>query len=248
MHPLRQRISSCSVFCLATAVGLLLCLSASAMGGTLSATYFRVDVASSLGNEHYEVLSTDPSIDYDAGTYTWSWSTGAHALGSVATLNSANLTIVGDPQIALGFALTAGEADTTVTVTTATLSFASLADPNGAAFASVTLTRNGATHTATLTGNGYAGSAYTAYLSGTPWDESPYLPYLETTTSTSLSDGTGGFLPISGMVSSIQVQYSFVLSAGDQASGSSNYAIIPEPASLALLAASGLMLLRRRRS
>jgi MYXO-CTERM domain-containing protein len=60
-----------------------------------------------------------------------------------------------------------------------------------------------------------------------------------------MADNTGGWLEIPGAVSSMQVEYSFVLSAGDQASGSSNYAIVPEPAGLALLVV-GAALVRRR--
>jgi len=245
MHSLHRR--NFAHWCLVrfgVLIALVLCAAAPAMAGTLSATYFHIRAQSTLGDEEWSFLTSD--VPYDPATHTWSWMLGgSEPLGSVATLTAANLMIVGDPQIAMGFALSAGEADATITITTATLAFGSMANPDSIAAAGITLTRSGAPHMATLTGNGYNGSAYTALIDGTPWSESPNLPYIETETSASLSDNTGGWLGVPGVVSSMQVQYSFVLSAGDQASGTSNWMMVPEPTSLALLAIGALFLRRR---
>ena len=59
-------------------------------------------------------------MSYDAGSQTWDWTAAGQFvdLGGIATLGSANLTAQGDPRrLSLGFALTAGANDTTVTIT-----------------------------------------------------------------------------------------------------------------------------------
>lgn len=53
--------------------------------------------------------------------------------------------------------------------------------------------------------------------------------------------------PIAGTVTSIRTQYSFSLSAEDQASGTSSFGIIPAPGAAALLAMGGAVTARRRR-
>ena len=55
-----------------------------------------------------------------------------------------------------------------------------------------------------------------------------------------------GFLPIGETVNDMSSLVSFTLSAQDLASGTSSYVIVPEPASLAVLALGALALLRRR--
>jgi hypothetical protein len=155
--------------------------------------------------------------------------------------------IIGDPQIAMGFALTAGAADTTVTITSAALSFSPLMNPTAAASAGLTLTQTGGAANAYL--NGLAGNLNHAYAAdynvppGTVFGE--YVTGLATTTTISGSGNSGGFVVIPGAVSSMQAVYSFVLSAGDQASGTSNFLLVPEPATLALLAC-GVLFARRR--
>lgn len=117
-----------SVFTVALAAGM----SVPVWAGEVSSTFFMIEVESSLGSESWSIASAD--VDYNPATETWSWaSTGALDLGDVARLDQAFLTIVGDPQIALGFAITAGAADTTVTITSAVLSFDPLVNPDGAA-------------------------------------------------------------------------------------------------------------------
>jgi hypothetical protein len=148
----------------------------------------------------------------------------------------------------MGFAITAGQADTTVTILSTVLSFDPLVNPNGAASAGLTLTEAGGNPPASLVGlTGDLGSAYAAYYNvppGTVFAE--FVPSLYTATTTSGSGNTGGWVLIPDTVSSMQVEYSFVLSAMDLASSTSNYLIVPEPAGLALLAVGAIALLRRR--
>jgi hypothetical protein len=212
----------------------------------VSTTFFSIDVESALGSESWSIASAD--VNYDPATETWSWSGNNISLGDVATLEQAFLTVVGDPQIALGFAIAAGEADTTVTITSTILSFDPLVNPDGAASAGVTLTEAGSNPPATLVGlAGDLGSVYAAYYNvppGTVFAE--FVPGLTTDTTISDSDSTGGWVLIPDTVSNMQVQYSFTLSAMDLASSTSNYLIVPEPAGLALLALGAVALLRRR--
>lgn len=227
--------------------GMALCVSAPVWAGEVSSTFFTIDVDSAVGSESWSIASAD--VDYDPATQTWSWaSDGFIELGEVARLDQAFLTIVGDPQIALGFAITAGAADTTVTISSAVLSFDPLVNPDGAASAGVTLTEAGDNPPANLVGlAGDLGSAYAAYYNtppGTVFAE--FVTSLTTDTTTSESGSTGGWVLIPDTVSSMQAQYSFTLSAGDLASGTSNFLIVPEPAGLAMLALGAVALLRRR--
>jgi hypothetical protein len=55
--------------------------------------------------------------------------------------------------------------------------------------------------------------------------------------------------PIAGSVSSIQAKFAFMLSAGDSASGSGTFTVIPEPGTAVMLlcALAALAASRRRR-
>jgi hypothetical protein len=228
-------------------VAVLLGMSAGGVAGEISTTFFAIEVQSALGSESWSIASAD--VDFDPTTDTWSWMDSDIQLGDVATLNQATLVIVGDPQIAMGFALTAGGADTTVTITSAILSFGPFVNPDGAASAGLTLTETGGDPIANLVGlAGDVGSAYAAYYNvppGTVFAE--FVPGLTTDTTISDDGDTGGWVLIADTVANMQAQYSFTLSAEDQASGTSNFLIIPEPAGLALLAFGGISALARRR-
>ncbi|GJM19448.1 MAG: hypothetical protein DHS20C14_16610 [Phycisphaeraceae bacterium] len=60
------------------------------------------------------------------------------------------------------------------------------------------------------------------------------------------SAAPGVFLPI-GPVTEMEINYSFELTAGDQASGTAFFIVFPTPASAALLGLGGLVAVRRRR-
>ncbi|MFQ5805472.1 MAG: PEP-CTERM sorting domain-containing protein [Phycisphaerae bacterium] len=229
------------------AIGAMFCTSAGVSAGELSETFFRIDVSNSNDSAFFEVLSQDVEWDPDLGG--WSWSDVGITLGDIASLDQANLTILGDPQIGLNFAMTAFAQDITVTISSAILSFGPFVNPDGLASAGLTLTESNG-DTATLTGLGGAGgSAYVATYNtppGTIFAEFvPQLSVSEPYGSVSGSASTG-WLTISDTVTNMQAQFNFILTAMDQASGTSIYVIIPEPASLALLALGGLALGRRR--
>ncbi len=228
------------------AVGALLCSGGVAAAGELSDTFFRIDVSNANDSAFFEVLSQD--VEYNPELGGWTWSDMGIVLGEVASLDQATLTILGDPQISLSFAMTAGALDTTVTISSAVLSYAPFVNPNGLASGGLTLTESNG-DTATLTGLGGSGNAYVASYNtppGTVFAEFVPQLYVSQAYGSASDSGSTGWLPISDTVTSMQAQYEFTLTAADQASGTSVFVIIPEPAGLALLALGGLVLGRRR--
>ena len=249
MRP-RNRPARCLGMAAPALLAVALLLSSSALAGSLSVTYFKIEANNDAGNASWNVPSIDPSISYDSGTHTWSWSTGLRTLANGAVLNNATLTIVGDPdpfpRIGLTFSANAGASDTTFTIRTAVLTFDSpLSSTDLLATSSLTLTRQGDPHTASVWGRGGDSGtyAYAAYYNSSLAYE--LLPGLTTETSDTQSANTG-WSAAAEAVSSTRVLQAFEVSAGDQTSGSSNYVITPEPASLALLALVGLASSRRR--
>jgi MYXO-CTERM domain-containing protein len=243
---IRPRLAVCRAVSVLVAVAALLCSSGVATAGDLSDTFFRIDVSNANDSAFFEVLSED--VEYDPELGGWSWSGLGIPLGEVASLDQATLEIIGDPQITLNFAMTAFALDTTVTISSAVLSFSPFVNPDGLASAGLTLTESNG-DTATLTGLGGSGNAYVANYNtppGTLFAE--FVPQLYVSQEYGSTSGSGstGWLPIADTVTSMQAQYNFLLTAGDQASGTSVFVIIPEPAGLALLALGGLMLGRRR--
>jgi hypothetical protein len=155
-----------------------------------------------------------------------------------------------EPYVNLRFAVEAGATDTTFDITSAVVSFDPLLRPDAYASAGVTLTsdNNGATITGLLSGMNYqarynGGSVYASLVAGF------LIPGDQTVVSTDRKPAAGPET-IFATVSSIQSEFHFTLSALDQASGTSRFevvpSLVPEPATLSLLALGGLALVRRR--
>lgn len=236
----------------ALSVGALMLVSTAS--ADLSNVVFRIEATNSLGSGVYEVTADQGSWDGD--TYTWGGGNvdimdeGGNV---IATLMHAQVNAVADPQVGILFDVVAGATDTQFTISSGELSFPAITNATGVASAGLTVTDAGQDNGAIATGNGGSGgSAYQANYNGlapagTLFAE--FIPSVIVSTpggSSTGSGSTGGFIAIPGTVTSMSAQYSFMLSALDSASGTSNFVIVPEPASVALLALGALALIRRK--
>ncbi len=160
-----------------------------------------------------------------------------------------------NPAVNLGFAMQAGNAETTFTVRSALLSFPTIANPSGRAHTAITATDGVDEEGGLLTGlgTGAGGGAYLAQYNtfvpnGTTFTElvsSITIPALDGATLNEAYPSDGSWQPIGVPVSNISTQISFTISANDLASGTSLFEIVPEPSAL-LLGLLGLGWLRRR--
>ncbi len=209
------------------------------------------------GKGNYELnlaIPTDP----------WDWELDApvsifDSSGStlLATIDSLSVALDGDPAVTLNFAVTAGASATFVSVTSSTVAFAPIS--NGEAFATAALSLtdgngNGASANGVFPGT----KAYQARFNGGSVFANLVSPVAAGPGSSSIGterDPLAGTVVIPGSTTSIQSEFSFVLSARDSASGTSRFQVnipgnnIPEPSSwvLASLAVLGWVWLGRRR-
>lgn len=173
----------------------------------------------------------------------------------LATIDGLSLTYDGDPQILIGFALTAGNANTAFSISSALVAFPALTNPQASATAAITVTDNGTTG-GTATGLFPGVKSYEASYNGGSVFADLVSPVIAPPGSSGIGNERfpvpiGSTIAIPGSVSSMAAEFNFVLSANDSASGTSNFTIIvPEPSSIFLAMAGGMALLlavRRRK-
>jgi MYXO-CTERM domain-containing protein len=225
------------------------------LADNLSNIVFEVQVSNANGSGSFAVTQ-DMGVFVTPEMFLWSLSGAVPILDDdenvIATLTGGTATYIGDPQIAMGFSLFAGALDTMVTIKSGLLAFPTIGNPQGLVSAGLTLTdSNGNGGTLTGPGGVLASYQYNGFVPGG-------TSFVDLTGSLAAGPGqsasgaanTGGFIPVGEAVSDMSFQYSFLLSAGDQASGTSNYVInaIPAPAGLALLGVCGMLGRRRRRA
>jgi hypothetical protein len=227
-----------SLWVILMAAAILLAVSHSAQAEFIGSVV-TVEASSSLGSaSHSWDLPSEPT-----DRLVWSLDGKYDLLGAqgelIGSLNQAVVTLEGDPAVGLSFAVSAGNAATTFTITTASVSFPPLTGVTGFASAGVTLTDgnplpgNGASLALTKSNTGLYQATYN---SGTMFSE--LLGAVSIPGKGSISANTdSGLLAIGGTVTDIQASYAFTLSANDAASGSSQFEVVgvPEPSVFAMI-------------
>lgn len=235
----------------AVAAAALLAGSASA---DISSVVFSITATLDNGNgPSYPLeIELDPNGIDGNGDYQWTLANPIDVNDgngqNVFTLDGAGVTIFADPSVALNFNVIAGMQNTVFTVDSAVLGFAPLANAVGRATAAVSVTDlNGDGATFSPTGTGAYGSYYNG--GGTLFQE--LLPGAVVAAANSTATASDvfpavGYQNIGTTLTDIQSDWNFTLSAGDLASGTSEFEVIPAPAS-AVLGLAALAGLRRRR-
>ncbi len=167
----------------------------------------------------------------------------------------------GDASIRMTFNVTANaNTDTVFSISSGSLTNLGFTDAEALATGGITVTdgnNNGAEATALNAGGtrfanfSLNGATTFADLIAGNIAADPDVGNITTGAGGSLSDSEnsaapGQFLSV-GAVSEMEISYDFRLTAGDQASGTAFFVVIPTPASAALLGMGGLVALRRRR-
>jgi hypothetical protein len=161
----------------------------------------------------------------------------------LGTLNAADITIIEDPSVTLGFSVTAGQYATAFSFSSPVVTFAPLTNPDAYASGSVSL--------------GSGDTIYGGYYDGGDFNIFKALYNTDgggsggTTFQSFVPDSVGwefvGPQTINDTVSSIHIKNSFILSAGGIASGTSVFTVeVPEPVTVCLLGLGGLMLRKKR--
>jgi MYXO-CTERM domain-containing protein len=200
---------------------------------------------------------SDPAQD------VWFWTSA----GAVPIFDGANLVAVlsnmtvlagrntqpnGEERIGIDvdFGVLAGGGDTTFTISSPTMSFSPVTGASALVSAGLVGTDQNA-NGITISPTAANGFGFNALFNGANVFRSYFNQTLSNVPSGSVNaDGNmvpaGTFLPI-GTATSMQSVYSFSVSAGDAAGGTTTYAVVPTPGGFILLGLAGLFGGRRRR-
>ncbi len=230
--------------------------------GILTTTVVQVQATSnSLTNSLiYFIPASETGVE---GSYLWQLPeesvnilspNGQVVLGTVSDLR---LTFNADPSVSLNFNVTAGASSTEFTISTATLAFAPIINPEAYTHAVVEVYDTNNSSAVRFTGLRPDGSGFEAKYNNTiVW--AGLMASLFASGGPGVSTGSEEGRPnpppdmsrevINDSVNNILSTWHFRLTSGDTAIGSSTFDITPEPAMLSLLVFGGILAMRRRRA
>lgn len=208
----------------------------------------------------FGILSQESGVSFvEVDEFNWSLAPGASielAAGgaNLGTITQLELGVVGDPVVTLRFSLDSDDSSTVWTISSTVVNFSALATPWAYASAAITVTSD--SDGAVLTGQFAQNKVYEAVYNGTTvyadLVNSINAPADDSVTGSERSPAVG-WSTIAGSVSSIQSEFKFTLTAGDSASGTSRFEVVPvpEPSGLMALAVGlvsvGGLVARKRR-
>jgi hypothetical protein len=238
------------------------CLPASALA-TAIPIGSKITVKAIAGSQSGVVEFAFPAGATINGTYDWS------AADLPLTIKAADNTVLGtikslrvsynaDPDVTVGFDVTAGSQTTQFQISTAALTFAPMSNATAYAVASATVTDQDNSGFAKLSGKipqSWGASACQAFYNGnTSWADFIYSMTVFSAGAQSVAEEgrpaptpSNVRAPVPGQVSSIAMKWDFSLTSNDRAFGSSTFSVVPEPAAAVLLLAGLGCAIRRGR-
>ena len=248
-----------------TTIGIaaLVAAAGSAHAG-LSTNIIEISYLDTVSGEVTMWYATEDQGLWNNGRYTFAyggdsdpqnWLAITNSVGDeVFRIGSASVEYDVDPVVNVNFNVQASASNGIFSINSSLNTFATINSAIGSASAAVTVTDTNFDG-ATLASSGDRGQGWSAYYNGgSPASGSVFADLLGSnvvaaplsTQSASENYLGGGFHPVGGSVFDMSAQWTFTLTAGDLASGTSTYEIVPAPASLAMLGL-GLAATRRRR-
>lgn len=236
------------------AVGAALSLASAAFAG-ITGNPLTITATSSAGTASFSLAVLDGSWSNNNTTWTYNGPSGqiismmdatTHVEVAQLEMGSFAIQFVFDPQVNLNFGVVAGASDTTFNISSAVLSFPSIANATAEASAGVTASdRNG--NGVTWTGLQAGGLGYRADYNGAN-NYATGVSVVSTVAPFGNATGSANF-PITniGTASDMSANWNFTLSARDAAQGTSTYTIVPAPAGALAFGVLGMVGAARRR-
>jgi len=225
----------------------------SAASAEISLVVFECTATSSAGSSTWQFVLPEPPPE---GDFSWVLDyevvmqdqTNGNVIG---VMKQASIQYIADPQVNLNFLVTAGSVDTDFTITSGLLSFSGINPADARASAAVTVTDNDGDGALLLGNHGPDGKAFRSFYNGlVPGAGTEFVSLVSSVAAGPFdtNDVTENvpFTNIGGPITSMSTQLKFNVSANDDANGTTNFEVIPEPGTFALLGLAVVGLLRRR--